>query len=148
MKDCVTKWFRMISEVKDKIRKWLTDEGLYDTEAKDENAYFNFAGRHQNIIFHVFQPLSKKDSVLFICSLNLNAEQKGRLTKIEKLELHQKLLSTDDLFEFHPNINNLESIRIQNFIFYDGLTKNEFMRTIFRLLKTVNIVNSFIQPSN
>jgi len=137
----------MISEVKDKIRRWLTDEGLYDMEAKDENAYFNFLARHQNVVFHVFQPLSKKDSVLLVCSLNLNAEQKERLTKIEKLELYQKLLSTDSLFEFHPSINNLENIRIQDFIFYDGLTKNEFMKTIFRLLKTIQVVNSYIQPS-
>lgn len=137
----------MISEVKGKIRRWLNDEEFYDTEARDENAYFNFVARHQNIAFNVFQPLSKKDSILLVCSLNLNAEQKERLTKIEKLELYQKLLSTDSLFEFHPNINNLENIRIQNFIFYDGLTKNEFMKTIFRLLKTVQIVNSYIQPS-
>ena len=131
----------------DKIRKWLTEEELYDTEAKDENAHFNFACTHQNIIFHVFQPIVRKDSVLFVCSLNLTAEQKTRLTKIEKTELYEKLLSRDDLFEFHPNINNLENILLQNFIFYDGLTKNEFMKTIFRLLKTVKMVNSYVQPS-
>lgn len=138
----------MISEVRDRIKKWLNDEGLYDTESKDENAHFNFVARHRNIVFHVLQPLSRKDSILFICSLNLNPEQKERLTKIEKSEILQKLLSTDNLFEFHPNINNLENIRIQDFLFYDGLTKNEFMKTIFRLLKTVEIVNLFIQPSN
>ena len=136
----------MISEVKDRVRKWLADEELYESEAKDYNAHFNFVARHQNIVFHVFQPLSKKDSVLFVCSLNLDAEQKERITKIEKSELYQKLLSTDSLFEFRPNISNLENIRIQDFIFYDGLTKNEFMKVIFRLLKTAQLVNSYIQP--
>jgi len=137
----------MISEVKNRVKKWLTDEELYESEAKDDNAHFNFVARHQNIVFHVFQPLSKKDSVLFVCSLNLTAEQKERLTKIEKSELYQRLLSTDSLFEFRPNISNLENIRIQDFIFYDGLTKNECMKTIFRLLKTAQIVNSYIQPN-
>lgn len=137
----------MISEVKDKIKKWLTDEELYDNEVVDKNAQFNFVAKHQNIILHVFQPLSKKDSILVVCSLNLNEEQKKRLTNVEKMELYQKLLSTDSLFEFHPNINELENIRIQDFIFYDGLSKNEFMKTIFKLLKTVQIVNSYVQPS-
>lgn len=137
----------MISQVRDNIRKWLTDEGLYETDVKDDNAYFNFAARHQKIVFHAFQPVSKKDAVVLGCSLNLNTEQKRRLTKIEKSELYQKLLSTDDLFEFHPNIDNLENIRIQNIIFYDGLTKNEFMKAVFRLLKTVQMVNSYIQPT-
>jgi len=136
----------MISEIKNKLKKWLNDEGLYESEAKDDNAHFNFVAKHQNVIFHVFQPLSKKDSVLIVCSLNLSAEQKERITKIEKLELYQKLLVTNSLFEFYPDINNLENIRIQDFIFYDGLTKNEFMKTIFRILKTVQIVNSYIEP--
>lgn len=136
----------MSSDVRNRIKEWLTDEGLYETEVKDDNAHFNFAARHQNITFHVFQPLSRKDSVLLVCSLNLNMEQKERLTKIERQELYQKLLATDNLFEFLPNINNLENIRIQDFIFYDGLTKNEFMKTVFKLLKTVQVVNSFIQP--
>jgi len=137
----------MISEIKNRVRKWLTDEEVYNSEAKDDNAHFNFAAKYQNITFHVFQPLNKEDAILFVCSLDLNREQKERITRIEKSELYQKLLSTDSLFELHPNINNLENIRIQDFIYYDGLTKNEFMKTIFKLLKTVQMVNSFIQPS-
>ena len=61
---------QMISEVKGKIRRWLNDEEFYDTEVRDENAYFNFVARHQKIAFNVFQPLSKKDSILLVCSLN------------------------------------------------------------------------------
>lgn len=137
----------MISDIKDRIRKWLTEEGLFEMETKDDNAYFNFIAKHQNITFHVLQPIARKDSVLFICSINLNLEQKQRLTKIEKTELYQKLLTTDNLFEFHPNIVELDNVRITDFIFYDGLTKDMFMKTIFRLLKTTQIVNFFIQPS-
>jgi hypothetical protein len=136
----------MISEIGNRVRKWLGEEGLYESEAEDTSAHFNFVAKHQNVVFHVFQPLPKKDSILIVCSLNLDAKQKERITEIEKLELYQKLLSTDCLFEFRPDINNLQNIRIQDFIFYDGLTKNEFMRTIFRILKTVQIVNSFIEP--
>ena len=137
----------MISEIRNRVKDWLIAEGLYETEAKNDDAHFNFVARHQDIVFHVFQPHSKRDSVLLVCSLELNAEQKERITKIEKLELYQKLLSMDSLFEFRPNISNLENIRIQDFIFYDGLTKNEFMKTIFRVLKAVQVVNSYIQPN-
>jgi hypothetical protein len=134
----------MISDIRNQLKKWLGDEGLFQNEAEDSNAHFNFVAKHQNVVFHVYQPLSRMDSILIVCSLNLDAKQKEGITRIEKLELYQRLLSTDCLFEFHPDLDNLNNIRIEDFIFYDGLTKNEFMKTIFRVLKAVQIVNSFM----
>ncbi len=137
----------MTTKIRDKVKKWLIEENMFASVLEDTNAHFNYSAHFQKITFNVLQPLSKKDSVIFVCSLILNSEQKKRLTKIEKMELYKILLSRESLFEFRPNIKDLEDVRIQDLIFYDGLTKNEFMKTIFRLLKTVQITNQFIQPN-
>jgi hypothetical protein len=56
-------------------------------------------------------------------------------------DLQRSLLEINVEHELIPNFNNLEKVNIKKTVFFDALTKDKFMDTIFALQRGVFLVN-------
>jgi len=57
------------------------------------------------------------------------------------LDLERSLLEINVAYVLTPNHKNLERVEIYKKIYFDGLTKDKFMNTIFALQRGTNLVN-------
>ena len=129
-----------IPEVRDRIKAWLVQEGLFKEELHEENLYFQMAaefpaksGRHLSII----QPKNHEDMIVVFSRIRLaEAHQKAVSAMPPKEREHllwkmrYDLLFQDSSFEIEPGGSDLQSIRFMREIYYDGLTKNALMQAI------------------
>ncbi len=129
-----------VEETRNKIKTWLTKEGLFKDEDLDENFYFHYAaeypagtGRHVSIA----QACSREDAIVVYSRIRLAeahkkawmampAKERERLT----WQMRYDLLFQDSSFEMMPRGGDLEVIRFTQELFYDGLNKNKFMEAL------------------
>lgn len=82
---------------------------------------------------------NKSDSVTFAKYVGFNEEDKIAFSaykdKEKKLQrdLQRSLIGINVLYSFFPNIDNLERVDISKRIYFDALTKDEFVDTIITL---------------
>jgi hypothetical protein len=129
-----------IEETRDRIVAWLTEEGLFKEQLREENLYFQIAaeypaksGRHLSVI----QPKGHEDMVVVFSRIKLADQHYQALQAmppkdLERLVWHMRydLLFRESSFEMEPGGGNMRSIRFVREIYYDALSKNKLMEAI------------------
>ena len=130
-------------KAKEQIQKWLLEEGFKVKLISDKNAYFNFVVEDKEGRFtNVYQTIGKPDQI--------KIATRGILTKTQETKLMG--LSGEErnmlLWNFRMGLINrgvgfssieipLKKIKIETIIYYDGLTKDNFMYRLFEVRKTL-----------
>ena len=128
--------------LEEKVKEWLTDEDFLREMKYDENADFHFIIEFPNDnIMDVVKPTGK-DCVVIACAtqvapqhLDLMRSSDGRTQKEFLMALNYSLNSYLVDFELQIADNILQQFVVTDQIFEDGLTKNEFIRTLKRVFK-------------
>ncbi len=129
-----------IEETGGKIKIWLTQEGLFKEQVRDENLRFHFAaeyparsGRHVSII----QPKEREDMIVVFSRIRLADVHRKALLALPPKEkerflwrMRYDLLFQESNFEMEPRGGDLESIHFTREIYYDGLSKNKLMEAL------------------
>ena len=130
-------------DLEEKVRQWLTDEDLLREAKYDENADFHYIIEFpkENII-DVVKP-TDKDCLIIACATQV-APQHTDLMKASDditrkdflMELNFGLNQYLVDFELQVAQDILQQFVVTGQLFEDGLTKNEFIRTIKRVFKS------------
>lgn len=128
--------------MEEKIKDWLIDEGLFREKKVDDNADFHYIIEFpKDNIMDVVKPKGK-DCVVIGCAtqvaqehINLMMSSTPSNRKDFLLDLQFGINSYFVDFELNINQDLLQQFIITDNIFEDGLTKNEFIRTIKRVFK-------------
>ena len=129
-----------VFEIRDKIKAWMVQEGLFKEEVPQENLYFQLAaefpaksGRHLSII----QPRNHEDMIVVFSRIRLADSHQKALAAMPPKDrdgliwmMRYDLLFQDSSFEMEPSGCDLQSIRFTREIYYDGLTKNNLMEAV------------------
>jgi hypothetical protein len=129
-----------VVDTRDKIKRWLTEEGLFKEEVQGENLYYQIAaefpassGRHLSII----QPRDHEDMIVVFSRIMLAEVHQKAFSALPPREKEQllwrmryDLLFQDSSFEIEPVGADMRSIRFTREVFYDGLTKNKLMEAV------------------
>lgn len=129
-----------VVDARDKIKCWLTEEGLFREELPGENLYYQIAaefpassGRH----FSILQPWDHEDMIVIFSRIMLAEVHQKAFSALPLREKEQllwrmryDLLFQDSSFEIEPVGADMRSIRFTREIYYDGLTKNRLMEAV------------------
>jgi len=129
-----------IEETREKIKAWLSEEGLFQKILSEENLHFQIAaeyplksGRHLSII----QPKNHDDMIVVFSRIRLADAHYKALSSMppkdrDRLlwQMRYDLLFQDSSFEIEPGGGDMRSIRFMREIYYDGLNKNKLMEAI------------------
>lgn len=126
--------------VRDKIKTWLVQEGLFKAELEDESLNFQIAAEYpagSGRYLSVIQPKEHEDMIVIISRIMLaESHQKAfaalPIPEKERLKWQMRfdLLFQDSSFEIQPAGADMRSIRFNREIYYDGLTKDRLMQAI------------------
>ncbi|MBQ6512833.1 DUF2299 domain-containing protein [Methanobrevibacter sp.] len=129
-------------DIEEKIRTWLIDEEALLEKKFDENADFHYIIEFpKENIMDVVKPRGK-NCVIIACATQV-AQEHLNLMKSSTPENRRDFIFdvqfglNSYLVDFDLNIDKdlLQQFVVTNTIFEDGLTKNEFMKTINRTFK-------------
>lgn len=128
--------------LEDKIKQWLTEEDLLREMKYDENADFHFIVEYPNEnIMDVVKPTGK-DCLIIACATQVAPEHINLMTIADMntkkdflLDLNFGLNNYLVDFELQVAEDILRQFVVTDQIFEDGLTKNEFIRTLKRVFK-------------
>lgn len=127
-------------DIPEKIRRWLSQEGLLEEALQDEDLQFHFAavypkgsGRHVSIL----QPKDREDMIVVFSRIRLADAHRKALAQMPPPErerflwrMRYDLLFQKSSFEMEPGGPELQSIHFTREIYYDGLSKNSLMEAI------------------
>ena len=143
-----------IRRVKDKIRRWLREENIFPREALDPQAHFNFYIQHGNLNVNIVQKVDWRDSIVvgtnvLLGPLSGKIDQLNQEKKQEFFwDLSLELLKNEEIgdFDIKPDPpNKVHEVLIKSKpIFYDGLTKDRLMNTIYSMFKTMIMIPCLI----
>lgn len=136
-----------VDDVKNKIVKWSTNEGIFKKYIKDDakanfHLLLNFPENSTNPI-DVVQPKDKDDSIVIASATQVSP---NHIQEIKKLSIEKRRSFLNELrillgarpteFELkHPD-DILELYVITSPIYFDGLTKDRFMTVISDVFKS------------
>ncbi len=129
--------------MEDKIKRWLSEEGLLGQIVDDENANFHFIVNYpEDHVIDVIQPKGKRDLVLVACATSVSPEHLSKIRELSESKreefLWQVRFSLNKfLVDFqleHPR-NILESYLVTDEIYNDALSKDRLISTIKRVFK-------------
>lgn len=124
------------------VEKWLSEEDLLREMKYDENADFHFIIEYPNEnIMDVVKP-KDKDCLIIACATQVAPEHINLMTSADMntkkdfiLDLNFGLNNYLVDFELQVAEDILRQFVVTDQIFEDGLTKNEFIRTLKRVFK-------------
>lgn len=124
------------------VEKWLSEEDLLREMKYDENADFHFIIEYPNEnIMDVVKP-KDKDCLIIACATQVAPEHINLMTSADIntkkdfiLDLNFGLNNYLVDFELQVAEDILRQFVVTDQIFEDGLTKNEFIRTLKRVFK-------------
>ena len=130
-------------ELEETIKNWLIDEGFLREKKYDENADFHFIVEFpKDNIMDVVKPKGK-DCIVIACATQVSPEHINLMTQAESkvqkdfiIDLNMTLNTFLVDYEFQINQNILQQFIITDQIFEDGLTKNEFIKTLKKVFKS------------
>jgi hypothetical protein len=141
-----------IKRVRDKIGRWLREENISPSEALDLQALFNFHIQPGNL--NIVQMVDWRDSIVvgtnvLLGPLSGKINQLNRERKQEFFwDLSLELLKNEAIGDFDikpdPPDNVSEVLLKSKPIFYDGLTKDRLMNTIYSMNKTMIMIPCLI----
>jgi hypothetical protein len=134
------------NQIKEKILQWLKDESIDFT--MEENPYLDFQINIKEPNISIFSYKDKPDSIEFATYASLIAEDKKAFIALknneEKLkilwDLERSLLQINVGHKLLPNYKNLEKVEIYKKLYFDGLSKNTFMDTMFGVQRGIKLV--------
>ena len=129
--------------IEENVRKWLSEEDLLREVKYDENADFHFIAEFpKDNIMDVVKPKGN-DCIVIACATQVAPEhlnlmnQADTLTKKDFImELNFGLNSFLVDFELQVSNDILQQFIVTDQIFEDGLTKNEFIKTLKKVFKS------------
>lgn len=122
-----------------KVEAWLRQEGMFEREIEDGEAYFHFVAKHggSDVHFEVIYPKKSVDSVVIVSGLNIahehikNMDGLGNGERAEFLwGIKFGLLFEQTAFNLLPNGQRPEVVKFTRHIYFDGLTKEKLMEVI------------------
>jgi len=130
----------MIEE--EKIREWLTDEDFLREMKYDENADFHFIIEFpKDNIMDVVKPTGK-DCIVIACATQVAPQHLSLMQSSSKQTQKDFIMQLNFglnqfLVDYELQVQNdiLQQFVVTDQIFEDGLTKNEFIRTVKRVFK-------------
>jgi hypothetical protein len=135
-------------EVLEKIKKWLDEESIEFTP--EESSYLDFQLNIKEPNQSIFSYKDKPDSIEFATYAELKDEDKKAFIAFrnkddEKFkilwDLQRSLIEINVEHELNPNFDNLEKVIIRKKVYFDALTKDKFMDTIFALQRGAFLVD-------
>ena len=134
-------------EVIGKIKNWLEEESYEFSIVEQAYADFQADLRHPNMSVVFLR--NKKDSIHFETYVGFTEDDKKIFASAVKKENKANFISNVQLYllimnveySFQPNIENLEKIYVMRNIFFDGLSKDKFIDTIFALVRASSMIN-------
>lgn len=128
--------------LEEKVKQWLSDEDLIREIKYDENADFHcIAEFPKENIMDVVKPKGK-DCLIIACATQVAPQHLDLMKSSDKktqkdfiMELNFGLNSFLVDFELQVANDILQQFVITDQLFEDGLTKNEFIRTLKRVFK-------------
>lgn len=129
--------------IEENVRQWLSEEDLLREVKYDENADFHFIVEFpKDNIMDVVKPTGK-DCIVIACAtqvapehLNLMKDADDLTKKDFIMELNFGLNNFLVDFELQVSQDILQQFVVSDQIFEDGLTKNEFIRTLKKVFKS------------
>ena len=130
-------------EIEETVKDWLIDEGFLREKKYDENADFHFIVEFpKDNVMDVVKPKGK-DSIVVACAtqvapehINLMSQAEAKTQKNFIRDLNMGLNRFLVYYELQVNQNLLQQFIITDQIFEDGLTKNEFYKTLKKVFKS------------
>ncbi len=130
-------------DLEEKVRQWLTDEDLLREAKYDENADFHYIIEFpKENIMDVVKP-TDKDCLIIACATQVAPQH------MDLMKANDDITRKDFLIELNFGLNQylvdfelqvaqdiLQQFVVTEQLFEDGLTKNEFIRTIKRVFKS------------
>jgi len=138
-------------EVIKKIQKWLNEEFIEFINIDNPLADYQINTKNPNQT--ICLPKNKIDSIEFVTAIFFIIEDQKAYTALknneEKLriiwELQRSLLEINLEYEVKPNFDNLESIILKKTVYFDNLSKDKFMDTIFTLQRGFYLVELMLR---
>jgi hypothetical protein len=129
--------------IEDNVKQWLTDEDFLREVKYDENADFHFIIEFpKENIMDVVKP-KDNDCIVIACATQVAPQHLDLMKRADDntkknfiMELNFGLNSFLVDFELQVAQDILQQFVITDQIFEDGLTKNEFIRTLKRVFKS------------
>lgn len=130
-------------DVEEQIKEWLLDEDCLREMKYDENADFHFIVEFpKENIMDVVKPKGK-DCIIVACATQV-APQHISLMQAADVETQKDFILdlnfglNNFLVDFELQINNniLQQFVVTDQIFFDGLTKDAFIKTLKRVFKS------------
>lgn len=143
-----------IKLVRDKIGRWLREENIFPREALDPEAHFNFYIQQSNLNVNIVQKVEWQDSIVvgtnvLLGPLSSKIDQLDHEKKQEFFwDLSLELLKNGEIGDFNITPDPPDKVREvlikSKPIFYDGLTKDRLMNTIYAMFKTMIMIPCLI----
>ena len=135
--------------MKHKIQNWLVEEGFQVRREDVPAAYFQLAVAHPlGINLVVLQPLDRSDQIIVAGAVNLNEAEQKKLADLPSPErqdllwdLRLSLLTSGFDFNFQPpNAEVMQRIIINDSLWYDGISKHAFMKSLGKVSNGIILV--------
>ena len=143
-----------VKDIKEMVKKWCEEEGIFDEENEDPLSEFNYTINYPSEIQHKLNVLHPKDSdrVLIMSGTRFEAQdiEQMRSLPMDELEdlmweLRFTLGPRPTEFDLKRPVDVLESFLITAVIYSDGLTKDRFMTAIRDVYKSKLLASWKIQ---
>ena len=129
--------------IEENVRQWLSEEDFLREVKYDENADFHFIIEFpQENIMDVVKPKGK-DCVVIACATQVAQEHLNLINNADDLTKKDFIMElnfglNNFLVDFELQVANdiLQQFVITDQIFEDGLTKNEFIKTLKKVFKS------------
>lgn len=127
------------------IQNWIIEENIFKQKMPDEQSNFHYVIEYpEGNIMDIVQPKGKDDLIVFICGTQVAPEHiemikdatiPDREDFVVDLRFELNHFSPD----FQLDVNDeyvLSQFVLQDFLYADGLTKNNLMKTIREIFKS------------
>jgi hypothetical protein len=131
--------------VKEKIQRWLSEEGYVIEMSNDPNSYFNGAIKVSGKYFVNVIITNDSPDLIMIGTAAVFDQQDMRLFAYLKPDLKRNfindlesmMLQIGVSYQFEPARDNVQRVMMQVPIYFDGLTKHSLMIGILQLTRTL-----------
>lgn len=127
-----------MTNIQDKIQKWLADEGYFRQKVPDENSNFHFIINYpESHVIDIIQPKGKEDMIVIGCATNVSPEHLSQMKKMNSEDRENfiwefRFALNGLLVDFqiqHPE-NILQSYVVSTEIYEDGLNKDRLISSV------------------
>lgn len=136
------------------VVRWLREEEIEPeeiTHKRKDASYFATFEVDSGEAVHVLFRTNRLDSIVLLEFIALDEETQKSYASLSPVrqnkfifDLTLALLQRDVFFVFRKNIRELQTVEVQKFIFFDGLTKDRFFDSIFKLNSAFAIAGTLL----